>query len=163
MFMTFDSDSYIRLAALARRAWHVGAVQHGLRTSSVLWAHTQSHWFHWRVDAPPGGLDTPYEAEWYEYPLGIAYLLSSNLTAHLAAEALPTHVKYPYDDVLVGAWVADYAPATAVVKDPAGFHNPEKEWKIVPIDWDTVCVHHVDPVEMYALRRRKEYADEFTK
>jgi hypothetical protein len=77
MFMTFDSDSYIRLAALARRARHVGATQHGLRTSPVLWAHTQSHWFHWRVDAPAGGLDTPYEAEWYEYPLGIAYLLRS--------------------------------------------------------------------------------------
>jgi hypothetical protein len=83
------------------------------------------------------------------------------LTTHLASTSLPTRVEYPYDDVLVGSWIADHAPETQIYHDPAGFHNPEKDWKIVPIDWDTVCVHHAYPADMRALRQRPEFQDEF--
>jgi hypothetical protein len=85
------------------------------------------------------------------------------LADHLASVRLPTHIPYPYDDVLIGSWIKDHAPETDIVHDPEGFHNPEKDWKIVPIDWETVCVHHSKPVEMRALRRREEFSDEFTR
>jgi hypothetical protein len=86
---------------------------------------------------------------------------SSKLTAQLASAKLPTHIDYPFDDVLIGSWIQEHAPETEIVHDPAGFHTPEKEWQIVPIDWDTVCIHHSNPVEMRALRNRAEFADEW--
>jgi hypothetical protein len=158
----------------------MNVIQRDPRKTELFWAHTQAHAEHWRINETAGGLDILYKGKPYDYPLGIAYLLrsalsfysrlstdrlglSSQLTTHLAGLPLPTHIPYPFDDVLVGSWINDHAPDTIVVHDPAGFHNPEKDWAIVPIDWDTVCVHQSEPVEMRALRRRKEYADEFTK
>jgi hypothetical protein len=73
--MTFDSDSYIRLAALARRSRFKGIDAREPRKNFVLWAHTQWSARHWHINATEGGMDEPYEGAGYHYPLGIAYLI----------------------------------------------------------------------------------------
>jgi hypothetical protein len=78
LFMTFDSDSYIRLAALARRFRHMGIGQRKPRDNYILWAHTQFKREHWRINTTTeDGLNELYRGAGYEYPLGIAYLMRS--------------------------------------------------------------------------------------
>jgi hypothetical protein len=52
---------------------------------------------------------------------------------------------------------------TWAVNDRPGFHDhPNHGYEGVPIDWDTVCVHHVNIAEMRELRRLPEWEDEWT-
>jgi hypothetical protein len=81
---------------------------------------------------------------------------SSNLTTDLVSQELPMQASLQHDAELVGAWVHAHMPATDVVHDAAAFHT-------APIDWNTVVVRASEPVEMRGLRRRVEFANEFTR
>jgi hypothetical protein len=92
-FMTADSDSFLRLAALARR---LRGIRPDLdpRRDRISWGHTLSHWWHWHPDQnePDNAeVDLHYEGDCksrflsasvfaltrssgYHYPAGIMYL-----------------------------------------------------------------------------------------
>jgi hypothetical protein len=79
---------------------------------------------------------------------------------------LAKNVSYPYDDMLIGSWIADVAPEpeTKYIKDPLGFHDPTGHgWteKSSPIDWDNVVIHHINEENMRGLRQLDQFKDEF--
>ncbi|KAF9555442.1 hypothetical protein CPC08DRAFT_765951 [Agrocybe pediades] len=110
--MTMDSDSFCRLRALSQRLRHVYA-EIKSQTVPVLFGSMSSQHVYYINTVPD---DNPNENEedshvigpWYSYPAGIGYLMSSNLSTTMANldPPLPHHIKYPSDDVMIGAWAA---------------------------------------------------------
>jgi hypothetical protein len=95
-------------------------------------------------------------------------LLSSHLLSLLVAPEvnLAHNVSWPLDDIVVGSWIQQVAPApiTQYIHDPEGFHDPpDHGWveKARVVDWDNVVIHHITPEDMYGLRKLEQYKDEF--
>ncbi|KAE9386472.1 hypothetical protein BT96DRAFT_523240 [Gymnopus androsaceus JB14] len=177
-YLSADTDAFFRLGALARRLPFIRPDLDSPRAQDIFLGRMASHKVHFKAN--PYDNETTFDKEddqlqpgefpgeeWYPYALGYGILLSSHLVDRLTSPevSLPHHVHYPADDVLIGQWVADYAPGTTVVGDDNGFHDAIKHswWedhnKVV--DYDSVCVHHVSPSEMRQLRNRKEFAGEW--
>lgn len=164
LYLSSDTDSFVRLAALARRLHHlrpgVDLTQH-----SLFWGHMLDYHVHWTHQPGPAdrSIDDPsWDGSDYRYPAGMAFLLSSALVRTLTSPGieLPRHISYNRDDVMHGMWVADYAPETDILDDPAGFHDPRplSGWRPArPIDYNAICVHHISPAQMKELRQRPEY------
>jgi hypothetical protein len=75
---------------------------------------------------------------------------------------LAHNVSYPFDDMVVGAWVQETAPDALLVNDRDGFHDPPGHgWSTAPIGWDTVVVHHLNTTEMSGMRHMKQFAGEW--
>lgn len=79
---------------------------------------------------------------------------------------LPHHVHYPFDDILVGNWIADWAKeGTEVVDDREGFHDAlGHSWSRdmqKGVGWESVVVHKVGVREMRGLRFREEFNKEW--
>jgi hypothetical protein len=116
----YDTVSFLRLAALARRFRYLRP-SIDPRHTSVLWGHMLPKDLHWS----PSGVENPVSTG-ASYPClaGMGFLLSSALVRRLTAPGvrLAHGVAYPYDDVMHGAWVAEHAPDTDVIDDPAACH-----------------------------------------
>jgi hypothetical protein len=163
-YLSADTDSFLRLAAMARRFYHLRPNTNP-RTHSILWGHMLDHRRHWMYVPGNRSMEDPWQdGTPYRYPAGMAFLLSSALVGRLTSPRveLARHIKYNLDDVMHGMWTADHAPGTDILDDPAGFHDPppsQRGWKPVrPIDYEAVCVHHISPEGMAELRARPEYA-----
>jgi hypothetical protein len=162
LYLSADTDSFIRIAALARRL-HYLRPGVDFQTHPLFWGHMLDYRVHWSYHPRTPSADDPsWEGANYRYPAGMAFLLSSALVHNLTASGveLPRHISYNRDDVMHGMWVADFAPRTDIVDDPAGFHEPPptKGWRPVrPIDYEAVCLHHLSPAQIYELRHRPEY------
>jgi hypothetical protein len=95
------------------------------RRESILWGHMLDKARHWSAGAPSADEDAAVDGVAYRYPAGMGFLMSSALVRRLTAPGvrLLHRIAYPLDDVLHGAWVADHAPGTDILDDPAGFHD----------------------------------------
>ncbi|EJD39195.1 hypothetical protein AURDEDRAFT_171782 [Auricularia subglabra TFB-10046 SS5] len=163
-FFTADSDSFVRLAAMSRRMHHRRPNLLRPRETFVMWGDMKAAWLHWRKHDDPTKPDIQYDGEWYDFPIGMGYLMSSALTAHLdnVSELLPHRVPYYSDDVLIGSWVAEHAPGTLLISDKGGFHDPPLHGtQPFPIDYSTTLVHHIDISEMQQLREMSQFKDEW--
>ncbi|KZV78802.1 hypothetical protein EXIGLDRAFT_847156, partial [Exidia glandulosa HHB12029] len=163
-FLTADSDSFVRLAALARRMNDRQPDLLNPRHEFSIWGVMMSKWFHWRKSADGVSPDERYDGEWYDFPVGMGYLLSSALTArlHNVSHLLPHNVPYYSDDIAVGSWIFEHAPQTMVINDKGGFHDPPMHGSQGhPIDYGTVLIHHVDLNEMRQLRSIPEWESEW--
>jgi hypothetical protein len=89
-FFTMDSDSFVRLAALARRSTSFSSELRNPRTRSVMWAQMLSMDRHWKdsshvpvsqrlsrtaEDKRWWSGDESMHGEWYDYPVGLGYLI----------------------------------------------------------------------------------------
>ncbi|KZV81850.1 hypothetical protein EXIGLDRAFT_730532 [Exidia glandulosa HHB12029] len=163
-FLTVDSDSFVRLAALARRMNHRHPGLLNPRHDFSMWGVMMSKWFHWRKSVDGVSPDERYDGEWYDFPVGMGYLLSSSLTARLdnVSHLLPHNVPYYSDDILVGSWIFEHAPETTIINDKGGFHDPPLHGSLgYPIDYGTALIHHVDLEEMRQLRAMPEWKSEW--
>jgi hypothetical protein len=73
--MTFDDDTFVRLAALSRRAKHMGIGPSDAPKRPILWANTKSSTPHWSTNATSNHTSDEHVGISYPYPLGFAYLL----------------------------------------------------------------------------------------
>ncbi|KAH9479931.1 Beta-1,3-galactosyltransferase sqv-2 [Psilocybe cubensis] len=123
--MTMDSDTFCRFSTLARRMRY-DPMYVGLRPreDNILIGRMSEHRLYWENTVTDNsrhanrntngnGKKDVEEDRWmtgpsYPYPIGIGYMLSSHLTATMlsADPELPHHIHYPYDDVMIGSWVA---------------------------------------------------------
>ncbi|KAH9479930.1 Beta-1,3-galactosyltransferase 6 [Psilocybe cubensis] len=110
--MTMDSDTFCRFQALARRITHTQP-KLAPRTQPILIGRMGDHVTYFKNTVPDGNINEKDEDDyvrgpWYPYPLGIGYMLSSNITHTLMniSPPLPHHVIYPSDDVMIGSWIA---------------------------------------------------------
>ncbi|KZV78744.1 hypothetical protein EXIGLDRAFT_736655 [Exidia glandulosa HHB12029] len=163
-FFTADSDSFVRLAALSRRMHHKRPDLLDPRRTFSMWGDMKANWLHWRKANDSSAPDEQYDGEWYDFPIGMGYLMSSALTARLndVSDLLPHNVPYYSDDVLIGSWVAEYAPETLLMSDKGGFHDPPLHGtQPFPVDYSTVLIHHIDINEMRQLRAMPEWNGEW--
>ncbi|TFL00671.1 galactosyltransferase-domain-containing protein [Pterulicium gracile] len=181
-FLAFDTDVFIRIHALALRIRTMHP-EFKPRQESIMWAQMQSHKVHFvhrpDSDSDPNSylveddqvfLEGEYRGpEWYPYPMGFGFLMSSHLVSRLNHPKLklPHHVHFPSDDVVMGMWVSEWAGDTKIVRDKAGFHEPTGHdvWKpedTAPITWESVVLHHVKPWEYRELRKVEEWEGEWT-
>ncbi|TFK31665.1 hypothetical protein BDQ12DRAFT_693758 [Crucibulum laeve] len=120
-FMTMDSDTFCRFPVLARRLQHLYGQKNikpreqpvligRMSTQMIYYQSTHSEKEGWedRADRHGRGVDEMFRGPWYQYPVGIGYMMSSSLITSLlsATPPLPHHIPYPMDDVMVGSWVA---------------------------------------------------------
>lgn len=110
--MSVDTDSFVRIVALARRLRYLYP-NVNLQTYALFWGYMLDYRVHWSYQPQiPSAHGPSWEGSNYQYPAGIASLLSSALVRNLTAPGvdLPRHISYNRDDVMHGMWVADYAP-----------------------------------------------------
>ncbi|EJD54616.1 hypothetical protein AURDEDRAFT_156396 [Auricularia subglabra TFB-10046 SS5] len=163
-FFTADSDSFVRLVALARRMRFLRPNLLDPRNTPTMWGDMLPKRRHWRKSQVPGEPDEEYTGEWYQFPNGIGYLMSSSLAATLnnVSDLLPHNVPYYADDIIVGSWVAEHAPETIIISDRGGFHDPPLHGKHpLPIEYSTVLIHHLNLEEMQQLRALPEFQGEW--
>ncbi|KAF9064669.1 galactosyltransferase-domain-containing protein [Rhodocollybia butyracea] len=177
-YLSADTDAFFRLGALARRLPYLLPDLDSPQTQDIFIGRMGFHKLHFKSN--PYDNETTFEnedellelgqypgEEWYPYPLGYGVMISSHLVDRLTSPeiVLPHHVHYPSDDVVVGQWVADFAPSSTIVDDHDGFHDAIKHswWADhnKAVDYDSVCVHHVSVSEMQELRDRKEFVGEW--
>ncbi|KAF9553364.1 hypothetical protein CPC08DRAFT_713822 [Agrocybe pediades] len=110
--VTLDSDTFCRLHVLARRLRYIYSDIHPRRQPALI-GRMLSGTLYFMNTVPDGSEasldgDTVIKGPLYQYPAGIGYVLSSNLTATIlnVEPAVAHHVHYPRDDVMVGAWIA---------------------------------------------------------
>ncbi|KDR67486.1 hypothetical protein GALMADRAFT_258063 [Galerina marginata CBS 339.88] len=110
--MTLDSDTFCRLRTLVRRLRH-DYPEMKPREEPVLLGRMASHKVYFENTIADGNTndadeDFSFSGPWFSYPAGIGYILSSNLlnTILSAGPAVPHHINYPSDDVMIGSWVA---------------------------------------------------------
>ncbi|KAF9000318.1 galactosyltransferase-domain-containing protein [Cyathus striatus] len=181
-FMTIDSDTFVRLGALARRMpSFLKSKNIKPREQPVLIGRMGEHLTYFMNTVPDGNEDPSLEDEylkgpWFPYPSGIGYMLSSSLVNTLLSTEppLPHHIHYPSDDVMIGAWIAAlrYFPDKSVEFETTAEHSPEPVHKVVPkpylperwhdfiergghdasFSWSSICVHHVTADEMIKFR-----------
>lgn len=163
-FFTADSDSFVRLVALVRRMRFLRPTLLDPRHTPSMWGDMLPKRRHWRKAGDPEQPDEEYPGEWYQFPNGIGYLMSSALVARLneVADLLPHNVPYYADDIIVGSWVAENAPETLIISDRGGFHDPPLHGKHpFPIEYSTVLIHHLNLEEMQQLRALPEFQGEW--
>ncbi|KAF4611242.1 hypothetical protein D9613_006478 [Agrocybe pediades] len=139
--MTIDSDTFCRFHALVRRLQHLYPKLKP-RQEPIVVGRMNSHLVYWENEIAdtgeesPAGEDAYFTGPWYSYPMGIGYLISSNLTETLlnAQRHLPHHINYPWDDVMIGAWISS-------LKE---FHNTEAEFKTT-LEHPPYAIHEVKP------------------
>lgn len=91
-----------------------------------MWGHMLTHVRHWTPAEGNRSAEDPfYDGDWYSYPWGMAYMMSSALVGNLTAPGiqLPHHIKYAGDDIMIGSWVWQFAPDTDIIDDQKGFHD----------------------------------------
>jgi hypothetical protein len=177
-FLSLDTDAFVRLHALALRM-HAMHPEFRPRDESILWSQTNDHKVHFvanpvdddsTVLVEDSKVFSPTEfrgTEWYTYPVGFAFLMSSHLVSRLTSPEikLAHHVHFPSDDVVIGMWISEWAGDTRIVSDRPGFHDPPGHNRHPededPIDWGTVAIHHVQPWEFRELRKVKEWEGEW--
>lgn len=142
--MTLDSDTFCRFQVLARKLRHEHP-DFKPREQSILLGRMGQHLVYFENKVTDGSLNSTEEdlyikGSWYSYPSGIGYvlrsvilfsryrlsfftdntILSSNTTATLlsADPPVPHHIHYPFDDVMIGSWLA-------ALKN---FHDPSIEY-----------------------------------
>ncbi|KAF4616412.1 hypothetical protein D9613_008241 [Agrocybe pediades] len=113
--MTLDSDSFCRFKALAQRL-HQLYPHLSPRTQPVLIGSMGYQSIYWNTTSNTSSRQsssTLQEDKWfigpqYQYPVGIGYMMSSNLAEEIigAGTAIPHRIHYPYDDVMIGSWVS---------------------------------------------------------
>ncbi|KAF4618453.1 hypothetical protein D9613_010179 [Agrocybe pediades] len=114
--MTLDSDSFCRFRTLSQRLVHIYSDMDP-RTEPVLVGNMGRQKIYWQNTVSNtneiNSTTEPREDEWivgprYPYPVGIGYMLSSYLASAIANmdPSIPHHIFYPYDDVMIGSWVA---------------------------------------------------------
>ncbi|KAF4623874.1 hypothetical protein D9613_002384 [Agrocybe pediades] len=61
----------------------------------------------------------PGHGPWYDYPGGIGYVPSSNLTATIINVEPPVghHVLYPEDDAMIGSWLTLWFAVSGITLD----------------------------------------------
>ncbi|KAF4618237.1 hypothetical protein D9613_011614 [Agrocybe pediades] len=137
-FMTMDSDSFCRLRTLAQR---LSLVYSNLkpRQEPILVGNMGSHDVYWENTSPPDGTkdgkfveDVWFTGPKFPYPVGIGYMLSSDLTATIltADPPVPHHINYPYDDVMIGSWMAalkSFHNASTVFETPKRRYMPKHQ------------------------------------
>jgi hypothetical protein len=77
-FITADTDSFFRLAGIVRRVQHMRP-NLDPRTQPVFWGHMLWATAHWRAGTGVTGgrpVDADYQAEGYNYAIGMLYLMS---------------------------------------------------------------------------------------
>ncbi|KAF9000325.1 galactosyltransferase-domain-containing protein [Cyathus striatus] len=136
-FMTMDSDTFCRFNVMPR--WMPELLNNenvNPRDKPVLIGRMANHLTYFQNRIPDGNKDASLEDEfvkgpWFQYPMGVGYMLSSSLAkTMLAAEpSLPHHIHYPSDDVMVGAWIA-------------GLRNFQDE----SIKWESTAAHSPLPI-----------------
>ncbi|KAF4610835.1 hypothetical protein D9613_006489 [Agrocybe pediades] len=133
--MTMDSDTFCRFRLLAQRLRYIYPAVNP-REQPALVGRMGGHLVYYENTVPDDTEDDDAEdhiikGNWYSFPAGIGYMLSSNLTATIlsAKPALPHHVNYPSDDVMIGAWVAGLK----------NFHDPS-------IKFETTKEHDDPPI-----------------
>jgi hypothetical protein len=138
-----DTDSFLRIAAIARRFRHLRP-RSDPRQASILWGHMLDKALHWYEPDPAADEDAVAAGATYKYPLGMSFLMSSALVRELTAPGvhLVHHIGYPYDDVVHGVWVADHAPDADILDDQAGFHDVSV---IAGEAWARISPAHRDP------------------
>lgn len=163
-FFTVDSDSFVRLAALARKMRYMRPDLLNPRTTPILWGDMMYNWRHWRKSPDPNLPDEQYAGDWYQFPVGIGYLMSSALAARLnnVSHLLAHNVPYYSDDVAVGSWISEHAPETIFITDRGGFHDPPLHGQVPhPIEYGTVLIHHLTLDEMRYLRAMQQWEGEW--
>ncbi|KAF9555193.1 hypothetical protein CPC08DRAFT_712226 [Agrocybe pediades] len=109
--MTLDSDTFCRFHVLAKRLRHIYSDVNPREKPALLGRMLQHRVYFLNTvpddDEDPTRQDEHLAGPWYDYPGGIGYVLSSNLTATIINVEPPVahHVLYPGDDVMIGSWV----------------------------------------------------------
>ncbi|KAH9479928.1 hypothetical protein JR316_0008524 [Psilocybe cubensis] len=105
--MTIDSDTFCRFSALARRLQHTHPNLNP-RKEPIMVGRMGNHKVYYQNTGSDDNEDFYIAGPWYKYPIGVGYMLSSNVTQTLLSLDPPVahHVNYPSDDVMIGSWIA---------------------------------------------------------
>ncbi|TEB14811.1 hypothetical protein FA13DRAFT_1878351 [Coprinellus micaceus] len=168
-FMTMDSDTFVRFGALSRRLGLLLKERDvNPQTQSVLVGRMAAHRLFWENRIPDGSTDDPWEEDlflkgpWYDYPIGIGYMMSPFLVETLLSldPPPPHHIHYPNDDVMIGGWIAalKHFPDTSIDFQTTPEHSPEPVHKVVPRPYlphpiDTVVIDDKEGWHDYAGRK----------
>ncbi|GJJ08179.1 hypothetical protein Clacol_002387 [Clathrus columnatus] len=135
-FMTMDSDTFVRFRALARRfpvIFPDGNVDP--RQQPIMIGRMKPHWFYWLTNVTDESVtineeDTQIAGPKYKYPVGIGYIFSSFLVKILLSTQppVPHHIHYPYDDVMIGSWIA-------ALKN---YHQPDLTFRYSKHSWNVL-------------------------
>ncbi|KAF9000316.1 galactosyltransferase-domain-containing protein [Cyathus striatus] len=129
-FMTMDSDTFVRFGTLARRMPVIFNEDVNPREQDIIIARMRGHDMYWINRVEDGNKDSDTKEDqfirgpWFKYPVGIGYMLSSRLVDTLLETnpPVPHHIRYPYDDVMVGSWIASLK----------NFHDPRAQFWTLP-------------------------------
>lgn len=111
--MTIDSDTFVRFTALSRRiSYKLESQDLNPQKKAIMIGRMKPFRYYWVnavSDDPEDETlkeDTLISGPKYQYPVGIGF--SSFLVETLLSTrpSVPHHIHYPYDDVMIGSWVA---------------------------------------------------------
>jgi len=145
-FMTIDSDTFVRFKALARRFPVLFPDRYvDPRQQAIMIGRMKPHSFYWlnnvtdESETTNEREDTQIAGPKYKYPVGIGYIFSSFLVKALLSTqpSIPHHIHYPYDDVMIGSWIA-------ALKN---YHRPDITFRYSTHSWNVFSeVAHPQPL-----------------
>jgi len=197
--LTIDSDTFCRMTVLARSLPRLyGQKSLKPREQPILIGRMGSHLTYFQNTVPDGNENPQDEDEVirgprFAYPSGVGYMLSSFLVSTIlsATPPLPHHVHYPFDDVMIGAWIAGmrYFPNSSIefssiaaspdlehsmkprpyfpqvieteVLDNLNWHDFPGRPHHTKIGWESTCIHRWSCEEMRAFREMPEVKGEW--